>query len=53
MEDGMKRLSVVNANLSIIDYNKFDCGWCGVWEAPNPPVATVFVPPVVYLIKIM
>jgi hypothetical protein len=53
MEDGMERLSVVNANLSLIYYNKLDCGWCGFWDVPNPPVATVLVPSVVYLLKKM
>jgi hypothetical protein len=41
MEDGMERLSVVDANLSIIDYNNLVCGVVGFLGAPsNPPVAT-------------
>ncbi len=43
MEAGMERLSVVNANLLIIDYNKLVCGVVGFLGAPNTPVATVLV----------
>jgi hypothetical protein len=37
----------------LVYYNMLDCGWCGFWEVPNPPVATVLVPSVVYLLKKM